>query len=66
MCSHLINYTYKSIFFKNIEYMSQQYTAIIVEPREHKALVFVLNNFCTNLDENWNIIVLWKPKRTFY
>lgn len=48
----------KGYLIKNIEYMSQQYTAIIVEPREHKALVFVLDNFCSNLDENWNIIVL--------
>lgn len=48
----------KAYIFKNIEYMTQQYTAVIVEPREHKALAFVLDNFCSNLDENWNIIVL--------
>jgi hypothetical protein len=33
------------------------YTAIIIEPREHKALEFVLTNFVKNLDENWNFIV---------
>ena len=31
------------------------YTAIIVEPRKHAALEFVLNNFLENLDLNWNI-----------
>jgi hypothetical protein len=33
------------------------YTAIIVEPRQHKALFFVLNNFLENLSNEWNIIV---------
>jgi hypothetical protein len=33
------------------------YTAIIVEPREHPALEFVLNNFVSNLSDEWNIIV---------
>ena len=33
------------------------YTAIIVEPREHPALEFVLNNFLSNLSDEWNIIV---------
>jgi hypothetical protein len=33
------------------------YTAVIIEPREHKALAFVLNNFLENLDDRWNIIV---------
>ena len=33
------------------------YTAIIVEPRKHKALHYVLQNFLENLDNNWNIIV---------
>ena len=31
------------------------YTAIIVEPRKHAAMQFVLNNFLENLDLNWNI-----------
>ena len=33
------------------------YTAIIVEPREHPALEFVLNNFLSTLSDEWNIIV---------
>ena len=37
--------------------MENKYTAIIIEPIEHKALGFVLNNFLENLDDNWNIII---------
>ncbi len=33
------------------------YTAIIVEPREHKALEMVLNNFLENLSVEWNIVL---------
>jgi len=33
------------------------YTAIIVEPRKHKALEYVLNNFLENLSNEWNIII---------
>ena len=33
------------------------YTAIIVEPRKHKALSFVLKNFTDNLNEDWNFII---------
>jgi hypothetical protein len=33
------------------------YTAVIVEPRKHKALEFVLNNFLENLSKEWNIII---------
>ena len=33
------------------------YTAIIVEPRKHLALEFVLNNFLENLNNDWNIII---------
>jgi len=33
------------------------YTAIIIEPRKHKALEFVLNNFLKNLSKEWNIII---------
>jgi hypothetical protein len=35
----------------------QKYTAVIIEPRKHKALKYVLNNFMENLDENWNFII---------
>lgn len=35
-----------------------KYTAVIVEPREHKALEFVLKNFLENLNDNWNILIM--------
>jgi len=34
-----------------------KYTAIIVEPRKHKALEFVLNNICDCLSDEWKIIL---------
>jgi len=34
-----------------------KYTAIIIEPREHPALKFVLNNFLENLSDEWSIII---------
>jgi len=34
-----------------------KYTAIIVEPRKHKALELVLNNFNRNLNEDWKFII---------
>lgn len=34
-----------------------KYTAIMIEPREHKAMHFVLNNFLTNLSNDWEIRV---------
>ena len=37
--------------------MSYQHTAIILEPRKHKALSFVLNNFLTNLSDDWAVIL---------
>jgi hypothetical protein len=40
-------------------YTEEKMTAIIIEPREHKALEFVLNNFLTNLSNNWNIIIFY-------
>ena len=33
------------------------YTAVIVEPREHKAFEFVLDNFLKNLSNEWNFII---------
>jgi hypothetical protein len=32
-------------------------TAIIIEPRKHKALAFVLKNVLDNLDNEWNVIL---------
>lgn len=37
--------------------MSYTYTAIIVEPRCHKALSFVLENFTSNLSDEWSFII---------
>lgn len=34
-----------------------KYTALIVEPRRHRALQFVLNNFLKNLSEEWGFII---------
>lgn len=34
-----------------------KYTAIIIEPRSHPALEFVLNNFTTNLNDDWGFII---------
>jgi GR25 family glycosyltransferase involved in LPS biosynthesis len=36
---------------------NNKYSAIIVEPRKHKALEFVLKNLLENLDKKWNIII---------
>lgn len=33
------------------------YTAIIIEPRPHKALQFVVKNICENLDNDWEIVI---------
>ena len=45
--------------FKNIveSFEESSYTAVIIEPREHKALEFVLHNFLTNLSDKWNFII---------
>jgi hypothetical protein len=47
---------------KQIEGFDEKYTAIIVEPREHKALSFVLKNALTNLPHNWNIVIMYGNK----
>ena len=33
------------------------YTAIIIEPRKHKALPFVVKNVIDNLSNDWNVII---------
>ena len=43
-----------------------KYTAIIIEPREHKALSFVLKNFLENLSDEWNIIIMHGNKNIDY
>jgi hypothetical protein len=40
------------------ENFTNKYTAVIIEPREHKALSFVLKNFLENLSDEWNIIIM--------
>lgn len=35
----------------------KKYTALIIEPRKHKALEFVLKNFLMNLNNDWSIII---------
>ena len=43
------------------------YTAIIVEPRKHKALSFVLQNFLKNLpEEEWSFIIFHGNKNLDY
>ena len=34
-----------------------KYTALIIEPRKHKSLHFVINNFLTHLSNEWAVIV---------
>ena len=43
-----------------------KYTAVIVEPREHKALDFVLQNFNDNLSVEWQFIVFHGNKNKEY
>jgi hypothetical protein len=34
-----------------------KYSAILIEPRSHPALEFILNNFTTNLNNDWGFII---------
>ena len=36
----------------------EKYTAVITEPRIHRAWKLVLNNFLTNLDERWDFLIV--------
>jgi len=40
-----------------IDKNKEEYTAVILEPRKHKAMEFVLANFLDNLDERWSFII---------
>lgn len=42
------------------------YTAFIIEPRQHLALQFVINNMVQNLDERWKILVFHGLKNEDY
>jgi hypothetical protein len=46
--------------------MSYKYTAIIIEPRKHKALHFVLNNILDCLSQEWKIIFFHGTKNIEY
>uniref|UniRef100_A0A6C0IIA4 DUF5672 domain-containing protein n=1 Tax=viral metagenome TaxID=1070528 RepID=A0A6C0IIA4_9ZZZZ len=35
------------------------YTALIIEPRKHNALKFVINNFFQNLSDEWGILIFY-------
>jgi hypothetical protein len=37
--------------------MPFKYTAVIIEPRKHKAFEFVLKNFVDNLSDDWGFVV---------
>jgi hypothetical protein len=43
-----------------------KYTAIIIEPRKHLALKFVLNNFLENLSEEWSVLIFHGSKNVEY
>jgi len=43
-----------------------KYTAVIIEPREHPALEFVLQNFNDNLSDEWQFVVFHGNKNIEY
>ena len=46
------------LFFNKESFLNNPiYTAIIIEPRKHKAFEYVLTNFAENLDDRWNILI---------
>jgi hypothetical protein len=45
---------------------SSKYTAVIIEPRKHKALEFVLQNYAENLDEDWKFILIYSTDNESY
>ena len=48
---------YKTFTYETSSPNTGKYTAVIVEPRQHAAMQFVLNNFMTNLDNDWNFVI---------
>lgn len=46
--------------------MDFKYTAIIIEPRKHCAIEFVLNNICECLSDEWNVILFHGTTNTDY
>ena len=43
-----------------------KYTAIIVEPRKHQALSFVLHNFLENLSDEWGFVIFHGSQNVEY
>lgn len=46
-----------NILEENFDNNNERYTSVIIEPRTHKALEFVLENFMENLSNNWDFII---------
>lgn len=51
-------HNWRFIGVEGVEGFTEQYTAVIVEPRKHKAMEFVIQNFTQNLPDNWNFIIM--------
>ena len=47
----------KSKLYTKYKDGSDSYTAIIIEPRKHKALQFVVKNILDNLNSSWKVII---------
>ena len=48
---------YASFKYYKESYYPFLYTAIIIEPRKHKALHFVIQNICENLSSDWEVVI---------
>lgn len=60
-------YDFKNNFNKLESFSNKEkMTAIIIEPREHKAFEFVINNFLENLSDNWDFIIFHGNKNKIY
>lgn len=54
------NLNFEKIFEKEAhrkEMNDIKYTAVLIEPRQHKAFHLVLNNFLTNLSDEWGFVI---------
>jgi hypothetical protein len=54
------------LIISNNYFNKKKYTAVIVEPREHKAFEFVLQNFLENLSDEWAILIMHGNKNINY
>ena len=57
------------LFYKKISkesFQEYKYTAIIIEPREHPALEYVLENFNNNLSNEWQFVIFHGNKNNKY